>query len=318
MGIYVAIVVLALLLCGLAVILYLVYGIAFGVPGIRPRKPIFDIPDDGTEQSIAARVRKNMDEIRAADGEDVFITSHDGLRLHGRYYHNRDGAPLEIFFHGYRSTPYCDGAFAFFYDRGAGYNVLLVDQRAHGLSEGRTITFGVCERMDVRAWCDYAIARFGASQKILLSGVSMGAATVLMASSLDLPANVRGVIADCPYSSPRAILTKVAADMRYPKRAAYLFMRIAARLLGGFDPEAASAVEAVSQTRLPILLIHGEGDTFVPFAMSREIFAACGSPDKQFEPFPEADHAMSSFWDAERYTAVTEAFKRRVLDDATA
>ena len=126
-------------------------------------------------------------QLRQREWDSVTISSREGLKLRGHYCHVADGAPLDIGFHGYRSSPFldfCGGAGLSFE---MGHNLLLVDQRAHGESEGYSITFGIREREDVLCWVDYARERFGPEVKILLYGVSMGASTVLMASELDLP-----------------------------------------------------------------------------------------------------------------------------------
>ena len=119
--------------------------------------------------------------------EFVTVQSHDGLLLSGRYYHVKDGAPLDIAFHGYRSSPLTDFSGGADLSNSLGHNLLLVDQRSHGKSQGRTITFGLQERYDLLRWVEYARNRFGEDQKILLYGISMGGATVLMASGLELP-----------------------------------------------------------------------------------------------------------------------------------
>ena len=190
-------------------------------------------------------------------------------------------------------------------------NLLLVDQRAHGKSGGKTITFGVLERFDVLTWAEEVVRRFGAETEILLSGVSMGAASVLMASSLPLPANVRGILADCPYSSPKGIIEKVVSDHHLPGWGVYPFVRLGARLFGGFDSSAASAIGAVGEAKVPILLAHGEEDTFVPCGMSREIAAAKASV--RFFTYPGADHGLSYFSDPVRYRKMCDDFRREVL-----
>ena len=136
----------------------------------------------------------------------------------------------------------------------------------------------------------------------------MGAATVLMASELSLPENVRGIIADCPYSSPEAIIRKVCRDWTRPE-SSFFWVRLGARLLGGFDPLACSAVEAVQHTDIPILLIHGEADRFVPCDMSREIYAACKGK-KMLLTVPDAGHGISYMVDTEAYRNVVEQFIR--------
>lgn len=237
----------------------------------------------------------------------VQIRSHDGLTLSGRYYHTKDGAPVQIMFHGYRSMALRDSAGGYILAKKMGFNVLAVDQRAHGRSKGRVITFGILERKDCLSWAEYAVKRFGKQTPIVLSGLSMGAATVLMASSLDLPDNVSAIIADCPYSTPGEIIRKVSTDLRYPQRLTYPFIRLGAKIYGGFDLEDHTAVEAVKTAKVPILLIHGEADHFVPCDMSREIFKNCHSP-AQLHTFPDAGHGLSYMVDPIRYEAVTVGF----------
>ena len=193
-----------------------------------------------------------------------------------RYYHVRDGAPLQIQFHGYRGAALRDFCGGNKLARESGQNTLVVDQRAHGKSGGNTITFGIRERLDCLSWVKYANQRFSSGTPIFLSGVSMGATTVLMASELKLPANVMGIIADCPYSSPEVIIRKVCReDMHLPPALTMPLIRLGARLFGHFVLNESSAVQAVGNKNIPILLLHGEDDRFVPCDMSREIFDAC-------------------------------------------
>ena len=244
--------------------------------------------------------------------EFVSITSFDGLTLWGRYYHVAEGAPLDIAFHGYRSaglTDFCGGAQI---SRDLGHNLLLVDQRAHGKSQGNTITFGIKERWDVLTWLDYARQRFGPDTKILLFGISMGASTVLMASQLPLPENVKGIVADCPYSSPTKIIRSVSRKMRIPAPAATVFSWVGAKVYGGFDLRETDPVRAVRQAKVPILLIHGEADGFVPCDMSSEIQRS--NPQMVHRcTFPGADHGISFLVNPDRYRQLVGEFCEKVL-----
>ncbi len=215
----------------------------------------------------------SIEKALAVPFERVCITSRDGLRLAARYYEGKTGAPIVIFFHGYRSNAIHDGCGLHELALARGYHVLLCDQRAHGESLGRALSFGVLEREDARLWAEYAAARFP-NAPIFLSGISMGAATVLMAASLPLPRAVVGVLADCPYSSPKEIITKVCADLGLPPRIVYPLIRLGAMLYGGFDPNAADALTSVAKETPPILIIHGLADDFVPAEMSKRIDAA--------------------------------------------
>ena len=186
----------------------------------------------------------------------------------------------------------------------------MVDERGHGKSGGHTITFGIKERYDCLSWAKYAAERFGSDTSVFLSGVSMGAATVLMASGLELPGNVKAITADCPFSSPGGIIRKVSRDIKLPVFLAYPLTVLGAFLFGGFRINQCSALDSVRKTRLPILLIHGEDDLLVPCDMSRQIYAACRAP-AELAVFPGAGHGISYFIDAKRYHMVFSEFLHR-------
>lgn len=304
---------LILLCLALAVLLgggYYAYRVAFWSPGnSREDLPVHKGKQYEPHLDEIARL---LQTIIDRPCEFVSVTSYDGLTLSGRYYHVSDGAPLDIAFHGYRSaglTDFCGGAEI---SRELGHNLLLVDQRAHGKSQGRTITFGIQERYDVLSWVDYAVERFGPDTNILLYGISMGASTVLMASQLPLPENVRGIVADCPYSSPTKIIRIVARKMRIPAAVAGVFSWAGAKVYGGFDLGEADPVRAVKQAKVPILLIHGESDGFVPCDMSSDIQRA--NPNMVYRcTFPGADHGISFLTDPGRYRQIVRDFCEKVL-----
>lgn len=278
----------------------------------KRRESPYDIPRG---KQYAERKDQMLTLIRDLDSwpyEPVWITSDDGLKLFGRYYHVADGAPIELQMHGYRSTAvrdFCGTAAA---RRSGGRNVLLVDQRASGRSDGRIITFGVKERYDCLRWAQYMVERFGPETRIMLCGLSMGAATVLMAGALPLPPQVKCILADCSYSAPLEIITEVGKKSHVPPCICGALARTAARL-GGFCLTQASPVEAVKQCRLPVLLIHGEADRFVPCEMSRRIHVACSSPCR-LELFPAAGHGLSFLVDQPRYIQLVDAFTAQYLD----
>ncbi len=281
-----------------------------------PRGPVEDhyrLPTGARDDREKNRMLSLIREMDAIPYERVFITAHDGVRLSARYYHVKDGAPLQIQFHGYRGTGVRDFSGGNKLAREMGFNTLLVDQRAHGRSGGHTITFGVRERYDCLSWTDYAVERFGPNVTIFLAGVSMGAATVLMASELPLPGNVAGIIADCPYTSPEAIIEKVCRDKKIPPSLGMPLLRLGARACGRFDLRAASALEAVRHTEIPILLIHGEADSFVPCDMSRELHDACAGP-AWLLTVPGAGHGLSYIVNTGAYARAVESFTGMCLE----
>ena len=170
--------------------------------------------------------------------------------------------------------------------------------------------FGVMERLDCLDWVEWARGRFGARTPIVLVGISMGAATVLMAAGLELPENVRGILADCGYTAPSDIIRSVMASMHCP-RAIYPLLRLGGRLYGGFDIDSAGAEEALRRCRVPVLFVHGEDDRFVPCDMSRRNWAACAS-EKTLLTVPGAGHGLSYLVDEPGYEAALEEFFERL------
>lgn len=254
------------------------------------------------------QLKKDAEALAAAPYEPVQITADDGTLLAARYYHHADGAPVAIIFHGYKGFARRDGMGGYTLCKKLGYNVLLPDQRSHGASGGHTITMGVKERYDCRAWAYWAYKHFGPDVPLFLMGVSMGASTVLLASGLDLPETVRGIIADCGYTSPHDICRKVLSEYKahMPVGPVYTIGRLGTLVFGRFDPEDADCRQAVAKTNIPILFIHGEADKFVPCGMSQANYEACASK-KKLVTIPGAEHAVAYYVDTPAYEkAVTE------------
>ena len=243
--------------------------------------------------------------------ESVYIRAYDGKKLFGRVYLRTPGAPFHIQFNGYKGNGIRDFAGGLQLALAEGGNVLLVDQRSHGLSGGRTITFGVKERRDVLSWVRYVADNYGPDNPIYVEGVSMGAATVLMAGDLALPACVKGIVADCPFSSPVGIVAdvgrKVVGRIIVP---AYPLVVLAALLYGGFNIFASSALRSAPNIRVPVLLIHGTADNFVPIAMSRAIRDRNPSMITLVE-VNGAPHGLSYFQDYDLYRRAFRDFLRR-------
>ena len=293
------------------VITLAVYRIAFYSPN-RTQNDDYAIMRSAQMDPLRETITEMIRSLNEIPFERVSVTSDDGLRLFGRYYQGNDGAPVVIGFHGYRGTPSRDFAGGTRLYLGEGFHLLMIEERAHCGSEGHTITFGVKERYDCLTWIDYAVKRFGPDTPILLAGISMGAATVLMASGLPLPKNVKGILADAPFTSPKAIIRKVCGDIHVPPGLAWPFLWLGARIFGRFDPLAADAAEAVKNAKIPVLLIHGEDDRFVPCDMGRAIAAANPSA-VELHTFPDAGHGLSFLEDRPRYERIVREFFARVL-----
>lgn len=294
---------------GLALIffiaLYIIYRITFYSPS-QKQNDFYNIPEGSGFNQQKPKMLEHIDGLLKREYEELSIVSFDGLKLYGKYYHQTDGAPIYLGFHGYRGTDVRDLCGAARIAESSGQNLLIVSQRAHGKSEGHTISFGVKERHDCLSWINYVVERFGSDVKICINGVSMGAATVLLATGFSLPKNVFGVVADCPYSSPDAIIKEVLKGMKLPPKIFYPLVELSARIFGGFSPKSVSVIDAVKKSKVPILLMHGESDGLVPVEMSAEIAKA--NPLVERHTFPGADHGISYMTDEQRYLSIVKDF----------
>ena len=227
-----------LVLALVLIIAYICYRMAFFVPKHGPVAPDdYSIPEGEIYEPFRDAMVKWMKDVRAMPHEDFYITSFDGTKLHGRFYEYTPGAPIELMFHGYRGNGDRDLCGGVQRCRKLGRSCLLVDQRASGESDGHVITFGIKEHRDCHAWIDFMVDHFGKDVQIILTGISMGASTVLMAAGSHLPPQVKGVLADCGFSSAKAIICKVIRQLNLPPKPIYPFVRLGAILYGGFDPE---------------------------------------------------------------------------------
>ena len=277
---------------------------------------IFKTPYGKEYLHIKEALKSLMAEVDKIPYEQVYTKSRDGLKLAARYYHSEDGAPLEIQFHGYRSSGLVDFCGGTKLALRKGHNVLVVDQRGHGLSEGKHLTFGAMEKYDCLSWIKYATEKFGQDVKIFLLGTSMGAATVLLASGLNLPDNIVGIIADSPYARAEDIIKKVCEDKKLPANIVYPLIDKAAKVYAKFDLKDADVAEAVKKAEKPILLIHGEEDIFVPCKMSEQILE--NTPRCERVTFPGAGHVMSYMADPVRYEKETNDFMEKCMKKAEA
>ena len=290
---------------------WICFSMAFHVP---PSRHLTDegevhLPAGSIYVPYHDRMRQWALEKRALPQRHVTITSHDGLKLWASFFEFAPGAPVEIMFHGYRGTAERDLSGGVQRCFSLGRSVLLVDQRTASRSEGKVISFGINESRDCAAWVDWLIQDQGEDVKIILTGISMGASTVMIAAGRPLPPQVVGVIADCGFTSAKEIMCRVMRGMHLPPKIFWPFVKLGARLYGRFDPEEDSAIEAMSRCTLPVFFIHGEDDRFVPWDMTRRCYEACQGP-KYFFSVPAAGHGMGYLTDPDGYRRALTKFSR--------
>jgi len=308
MAVVIGILATGILATGILAVSYVCYRMGFYAP---PRKPVgeevMEFPEGEVYEPFHEKMAHWIRQTRALPQEDVWIRSFDGLRLHGKYFELSPDAPMELMFHGYRGSAERDLPGGVQRCFACGRSALIVDQRCSGKSEGNTITFGVNEHKDCLAWVNYACGRFGPERKIILTGISMGAATVIMAAGKPLPPNVIGVIADCGYSTQGQIIRKVVREMGLPPKLSYPFVKLGAKIFGKFDLEEFSPMQALETCTVPIAFFHGEADGFVPCAMSEKLYHAYGGK-KCLLTVPGADHGLSYAVEPKRYREVLVDF----------
>lgn len=274
----------------------------------RKKEDEYAIPEGAVYEPHREQMVDCMKEVRSMSHTDVCVTSFDNLTLRGKFFEYEKGAPIEIMFHGYRGNSIRDLGYGVIRAFALRHSVLLVDHRTHGESDGKVITFGIRERHDCLTWINFILDRIDKNAKIILSGVSMGASTVLLATAEPLPKNVVGVLADCGYTSAKAIIQKVIRGFKLPVWFVYPLAKLGAKLFGGFDLEEIAPIDVMRKCRLPVLFVHGDTDAFVPYAMSVENYQACAAP-KRLLTIPNAGHGLCYLIDSENYlTAVHDFF----------
>ncbi|MBO5938436.1 MAG: alpha/beta hydrolase [Clostridia bacterium] len=270
-------------------------------------KEEYPIPDGEIYEEYRAQMTEWIKEMRAREHRVVEITSFDGLTLRGKYFEYEKGAPIELLLHGYRGWAERDLCGGIERCRMLGHNVLVVDHRASGESDGHVITFGINESRDCEAWIDFILREIDPDAQIYLGGVSMGAATVMITVGRKLPKQVVGAVADCGYTSAREIIQKVIREMKLPPKILYPFVRLGARLFGHFDPDQTSPIEAMKNATVPVLFFHGDTDDFVPFEMSKENYDACVTK-KHLVTVKGAGHGLAYPKDPHTYVREIKTF----------
>ncbi len=249
-------------------------------------------------------IRRNQ----AIRGEDVSITSDDGLELVGTWYPAENAVRTVILAHGYHSSWQKDfgGMAPWYHENGA--NLLMIEERAHRRSEGRWITMGIRESEDIVRWAEFLNRTYGDQLPLYFHGVSMGAATVLMAQGQILPPNTAGIIADCGFTSPWDIAYSVVKQSMGILAKPLLFRaNLFAKSIVGIDLKEKNTEKILAHAKIPTLFIHGTGDTFVPCDMTVKNYSAAAC-EKRLILVPDAPHAMSWYYDTERYKKAVEEF----------
>jgi len=275
-----------------------------------PRPPYDKSPLKIEQDTIFGR-GKNWFYTNRMDFLDIQITSFDRIKLAG-YYRPADSKKnrtLIILVHGWRDHPSDMGAYAQMILSKTDCHILIPHLRAHGMSQGRFIGYGLYDSQDLVFWVRFMERRLGESLKIILFGRSMGAtAALLAAASRKLPSSVAGVIADSPYDSlENQLIHRLRQRYHVPGRQFFDLVRRIAESRIGFPVKRASIPSVASRIKLPVLLIHGSEDTFVPPEMSENIFDRLACP-KRLVMVEKAKHVMAFDASPRNYSDEIEKF----------
>ncbi len=276
--------------------------------------------DNMTNELLSSEVRvayhdmveSGMAYIAAHESEEITVTSFDGLKLRGLFIPAERPRGCILCFHGYRSEGLQDFAPMPEYYNSLGLHVLIADQRASGKSEGKYTTFGILERRDVVTWANEMNARLG-GMPLILDGISMGASSVMLAANEKLPASVKGIIADCGFTSPWDIIAHCGKQWFHipPFPLVYILSGMA-RLCFGEGYRSCSTLTSLANSNHPLLLLHGGEDDFVPTYMSEENYnAATGYKRKLI--VPGAGHGMSYLIDQPQCQKMLQDFVDYIL-----
>lgn len=286
----------SLLLIVFLIVMFLVL-LAFKVKGPwdtngKPWVPSLDKQED------YERLNKSIEWYRN-NGEWVSVKSHDGLTLKGKLFIKESAKTNIILFHGYRGLP--EGDFGFVNDwlRTLDVNILCIYQRGTLPSEGKTITMGYEENKDVHTWFDY-VSKLN-NLPILLWGLSMGCASVLMSLQTSYSDRLKGIVADCGYTSIEAQLKdETKKYVGIFNKPIFLIFKMWQRIIYKFPMKKLKTTEILNKTTVPILFVHGDSDTFVSKKYTLANYEAYKG-DKDLLLVKNAAHAKAFYVDEETY-----------------
>lgn len=289
----------------LLLIVYMLYRLTFYTPFKKQLNDV-NLPVSKNYQSYPKLRRTLVDKFMSRPYEDAYIHSYDGLRLHARVFSIRGGENrVAICFHGYRGTGYRDFCAAAKLLFELKYNVIMIDERGHGLSDGHKITFGIRESKDALDWVKYAKEKFGEDAEILLYGVSLGGHVVLnIADRVDDKVKI---IADAPYCESKTSIKNAIRSIHLPVWLVYPLVNLASIMFVHENMNRSSVFNAVKNSNHQILVIHGHEDEVTPYEDSMRLSAKFNSKVR-YELFYGAKHITSFLADHKRFERVIKEF----------
>lgn len=253
----------------------------------------------------------SREEFEKLPKEEIEIKSSEGLRLKGTFIEkNKDSREVVIIVHGYTANYIWSLQFIDMFFK-EGFNVLLIDQRSHGRSEGKYATYGYYEKYDLNLWITWVRQRIGEDAVIGLHGQSMGGGTVLQYAAINK--YVKFIIADCPYSDMRQLMKHHFNKLNHTSSFPFIYTTdIRLRRLAKFSMKDVSPINSIKDKEIPVLFIHGSKDNFVPTHMSQDMYEA-KKGYKKILIVEEAVHANAYGTNKELYEKEVHNFLEEVL-----
>ena len=294
---YILLGVLGFLLVVTFISLFGFYHASFYTPA-KNQNDDFKLYDAQQYVGLEGQIYELIRGIKETPFEDIWTTSKDKLKLHGRLYRNSSSKQVAICSHGYRGTAYRD------FSGGAtelikqGFNVILIDQRGHGQSKGHSITFGKKEQYDVLVWVNKAKEIFDEDYEIILIGISMGASTVLLSAD-KIDDNIK-IIADSPYSTIEEIIGDGINKFKLPLKLFFFLINLSSIVFSHANLRGVDVSKSIKNSNHKVLIFHGDNDTVVNYHFSERIYLE-NKEKVQYELFRGAQHGLSYLVDKNRY-----------------
>lgn len=305
------IILIAIILFSYIFICGLLYYIVFHTNKRKTLNP-YVLPKGKQYKEVSSVLLKMIDDNLKTPYRDVCIRSFDGLLLHAKYYEVKKGNPIQLSFHGYKSNSNRDFSGGINYILDKGINMLLVDQRGHGRSEGSFLSLGIKERYDVESWVNYINNAFNCPS-IIITGISMGASTIMLSNSLiQKYSNIKCLILDSGYSSPKEIVKSEIKKKKIPEGLFYSLINTGCKLFGKFNLNDFSCLDEMKHNSIPTIFIHGNKDLFVPLYMENQLFKSAICYKEEIIG-RNAGHGLSFVVDNEKYVSIMNVFLSRWL-----
>ena len=261
------------------------------------------------KKNYTGLIQEQVKTLKEYDMDAIHIESKDHLKLTGYYYHVSKPKAICITCHGYHSDPYL--ACGVFISKALkkDHDVLAIDQRSHGNSEGSHITFGLKESEDLLLWIEYLSSKF--SLPIYIYGISMGGLACCLAAS-SFPDNVKLLIADCAPKSIESTFKHFLSLFHLPTFLYFKPLVYLCKKYADFNPLEGDADKSLKESQLPIIFIHGTKDRIVPYKMGLENFISKGSNAK-FIKCEGADHAVGYLQELDKCEQIINEYLKKLV-----